>query len=97
MLRFAISYHRLREVQAVFLKFAHIPSELNVADILTKPLPPDRFLTLIRPFLFSLPGDHVAQHPVEQRDLVAAEVDTDLFCRDDDTRTVICANPSYGT
>ena len=36
----ACSYHKIKEsIAAGFIKFAHIRSEDNMADILTKPLP----------------------------------------------------------
>ena len=44
---------RVREaVAAGFVRFGHVRSELNVADILTKPLPPQSFRRLAHPFLF---------------------------------------------
>jgi hypothetical protein len=49
----AIAYHRVREaIAANMIRFAHIRSETNVADLLTKPLPVDGFEKLIRPILF---------------------------------------------
>ena len=38
------------------IRFCHIESEINVADVLTKPLPNPVFHSLIRPFLFRLPN-----------------------------------------
>ena len=36
----ACNYHKVREsIAAGFIKFAHIKSENNMADLLTKPLP----------------------------------------------------------
>jgi hypothetical protein len=92
----AISYNRLREVQAVFLKFAHISSEQNVADILTKPLPPDKFLQLARPFLFLLPHERneIGLSP-EQAPLISETLDEELLATDIDIKPVIRANPSY--
>ena len=52
----AIGYHRVREVIAYgILRFAHISSEQNIADILTKPLPRQKFYPLIKPILFRQP------------------------------------------
>ena len=52
----AISYHRVREIIATGkLEFRHVRSEANIADILTKPLPPDKFLELVLPVLFRKP------------------------------------------
>ena len=49
----AIAYHRVREaIAAQIVRFAHIPSTMNIADILTKPLPVDTFQRLILPILF---------------------------------------------
>ena len=45
-------------VAAGFVIFGHIRSELNVADILTKPFPPQLFHQLVNPFLFQ----HMAKH-----------------------------------
>ena len=44
----ACSYHRVREAIACgVLKFAHITSEMNYADILTKPVPGPQFRELV--------------------------------------------------
>jgi hypothetical protein len=52
----AIAYHRIREaIAAKIVRFAHIPSIVNIADILTKPLPVDTFQRLVTPVLFREP------------------------------------------
>ena len=52
----AIGYHRVREAIACgILRFAHISSEQNIADILTNPLPRQKFYPLIKPILFRQP------------------------------------------
>ena len=52
----AIAYHRVREaIAAQIVRFAHIPSTMNIADILTKPLPVDTFQRLVTPVLFREP------------------------------------------
>ena len=52
----AIAYHRVREaIAAGIMRFAHIPSETNYADILTKPLPSEKFHNLVQPLLFRQP------------------------------------------
>ena len=52
----ACAYHRVREaIAGKILKFAHIPSEMNYADVLTKPLPGPQFRELIKPLLFRVP------------------------------------------
>lgn len=49
----ACNYHKVREsIAAGFIKFAHIKSEDNVADILTKPLPCAIFEKLATKYLF---------------------------------------------
>ena len=49
----AIAYHRVREaIAAKITRFAHISSVDNFADILTKPLAPDKFHKLVKPLLF---------------------------------------------
>ena len=54
----AVSYHRVREaIAGGVMKFAHVPSELNYADILTKPVPGPRFRELVRPLLFRVPTE----------------------------------------
>ena len=54
----AISYHRVREaIAAKILRFAHVPSTENIADILTKPLPNKSFHYLIKKHLFRLPSN----------------------------------------
>ena len=49
----AIAYHRVREAMAAgIIEFFHVPSEENVADILTKPLGNQAFHRLAAPLLF---------------------------------------------
>ena len=49
----AIAYHKVREaVAAGIIKVAHIKSENNMADILTKPLSPQRYYNALRWMLF---------------------------------------------
>ena len=50
------SCHCIREaIAAGVMKFAHIPSTQNHADILTKPVPGPQFRELVRPLLFRTP------------------------------------------
>ena len=52
----AVSYHKIREtIAAGIVRFSHIPSEMNYADILTKPLGPNEFMNLVKPLLFCNP------------------------------------------
>ena len=52
----ACSYHRIREaIAGKIIKFAHIPSEMNYADILTKPLSGQAYYRLVKPLLFRVP------------------------------------------
>ena len=53
----AISYHRVREaIAAKIMRFAHIPSTENIADVLTKkPLPNKTFHYLVKKYLFRQP------------------------------------------
>ena len=52
----ACSYHMVREsIAAGILRFAHIISEENYADILTKALPSSSFHSLVKPLLFRVP------------------------------------------
>ena len=52
----AVSYHKIREtIAAGIVKFSHISSEYNYADILTKPLGPNKFMDLVKPLLFRNP------------------------------------------
>ena len=54
----AIAYHRVREaIAARIIRFCHIDTRLNVADVLTKPLPNTTFHHLVRPLLFRQPGE----------------------------------------
>jgi len=58
----AICYHRIREcVAAQVLRFVHIDTKLNLADILTKLLSNDDFLRLAKPVLFRLPASRQQQ------------------------------------
>ena len=55
----ACSIMRVREaIAAGFVRFGHIRSELNIADIATKPLGPHAFHRIAHPFLFR----HLATH-----------------------------------
>jgi hypothetical protein len=52
----AIAYHRVREaIAAGVIRFAHVPSTENIADVMTKPLTNMVFLGLIYPLLFRTP------------------------------------------
>ena len=52
----AIAYHRVREaIAAKILNFAHIESKVNVADILTKPLPTELFHCCLKDYMFRKP------------------------------------------
>ena len=52
----ACSYHCVREaIAAGIIKFSHIPSEDNYADLLTKALPNATFHQLLKPLLFRNP------------------------------------------
>ena len=54
----AIAYHRVREaIAARLIRFCHIDSKINVADVLTKPLDNQTFHHVIRSFLFRNPGE----------------------------------------
>ena len=54
----AIAYHRVREaIAARLIRFCHVDTKMNVADVLTKPLCNDDFHWLIKPFLFRNPGE----------------------------------------
>ena len=54
----ACAYHKVREnIACGVMKFTHIPSNMNYADILTKPLPGPQFRELVRPLLFRVPMD----------------------------------------
>ena len=50
--------HKIREAIAVcIMRFTHISSEQNYADILTKPLGPGVFMDLVKPLLFRNPPE----------------------------------------
>ena len=52
----ACAYHRIREcIAAGIIRFSHIVSTENLADILTKPLAGDQYLYLTKKQLFRLP------------------------------------------
>ena len=53
-----IAYHRIREaVAARIIRFCHIDSSINIADVLTKPLANPTFHHLVKPMLFRNPGE----------------------------------------
>ncbi len=52
----ACNYHKIREcIAAKIVRFCHIESTQNIADILTKPLPNDQYLYLVKKHLFRTP------------------------------------------
>ena len=54
----AIADQRVRgAIAARIIRFCHIDIQVNLADILTKPLGNDDFHHLIRPILFRNPGE----------------------------------------
>ena len=54
----ALSYHKVREmISCNVVRFTHIDSYQNYADLLTKALPRQKFKRLIDPLLFRKP-DH---------------------------------------
>ena len=58
----ACNYHKVREsIAAGFIKFAHIRSEENLADILTKPLARALFQELTSECLFRRPLTVIGQ------------------------------------
>ena len=58
----ACAYHRIREcIAGKIIKFTHIESKENIADILTKPLANDTFLYLAKKHLFRLPEERAQQ------------------------------------
>ncbi len=66
----ACSYHRIREaIAGKFVKFGHVRSEHNLADINTKPLGTVAFHRLIDPYLF--------RNPVHLRDAKGELPDVD--------------------
>ena len=51
-----ICYHRVREaIAAGVMRFSHIRSEENLADVLTKPFCFNGFYWLVKPILFRVP------------------------------------------
>jgi hypothetical protein len=53
----AIAYHRVREaIAGKIIQFVHIPSQDNIADVLTKPLTRATYHKLVRPILFERSG-----------------------------------------
>ena len=58
-----IGYNRVREaIAAKVLRFTHIRSEENLADILTKALPNPAFHRLLKPILFRVPVHVKTEH-----------------------------------
>ena len=52
----AIAYHRVREaVAAGIMQFVHIDTDMNYADLLTKPLAPSKFQGFVKDLLFRTP------------------------------------------
>ena len=44
-------------VAARIIRFCHIDTQINVADVLTKPIPNPVFHHLVKPLLFRNPGE----------------------------------------
>ena len=54
----ACSYHRVQKaIAAKVMCFSHIPSNMNYADILTKPITGEIFRKLVKPLLFRVPKE----------------------------------------
>jgi hypothetical protein len=52
----AIAYQRVREaIEVRIMRFAHIKSEENVSDVLTKPLSNEKFHYSMKRWLFRVP------------------------------------------
>ena len=62
----ACSYHRVREaIAAGIMKFCHIPTEKNCADLMTKPKNGAPFQRLVNPLLFRKdPVDGISPSPI---------------------------------
>ena len=59
----AIGYHRIREaIAAGIVKFAHVSSEDNIADVMTKPLGKAAFYKLLKPVIFRAPIHVLGKH-----------------------------------
>ena len=55
----AVAYHRVREaIAAGIVRFCHIPSQRNLADVLTKPLDFQSAYPLLKATLFNNPGEN---------------------------------------
>ena len=53
----AVAYHQVREaIAAGIVNFTHIPSDMNYADILTKPLDSTAFHKSVQKLLFRVPN-----------------------------------------
>jgi hypothetical protein len=53
----AIAYHRVREaIAGGIIRFSHVSSEKNLADIMTKPLSNIKFYPLVKELLFRTPS-----------------------------------------
>ena len=62
------NYHKVRESIAVkFVRFQHIKSEDNMADLLTKPLPRALFDKLTAQYLFRRPKTVTGPHPDKEQ------------------------------
>ena len=58
-----IGYYQVREdIASKVLRFAHIKSEDNLVDILTKALPNPDFHRLLKPILFKVPTHAKIEH-----------------------------------
>ena len=72
----AIAYHRVREaIAAGIIRFYHIRSEDNLADVLTNPLPHCIFYRLIRPWLFCAPEHIEHERALSQDSQVPSQVE----------------------
>ena len=63
------AYHRVREsIAGQYVRFGHIDSEQNLADINTKPLGNTAFHRLVDPYLFRLPKTLINEKNKEKSD-----------------------------
>ena len=78
----AVAYHRVREAMAGgVMKYTHIPSDMNCADILTKPVPGPLFRQTVQPLLFRVPMEQQL-HPFQKWNIWEQAQQVRMVCED---------------
>ena len=88
------SIMRVREaVAAGFVRFGHICSELNIADIAIKPFGPHAFHQIAHPYLFRHLATHKDNRPTDNADILSQPAPYQHYTQPRSKKIHSCTNP----